>query len=462
MNQSELELWGGVECSHCRVGDDYSDQLTRSGHWDRVSDLDALADLGLKTLRYPVLWEHTCPESPDACDWSWADARLPRLRELGINPIIGLVHHGSGPRYTALHEDNFAAGLARHAANVARRYPWLTHFTPVNEPLTTARFSALYGHWYPHTTDDRTFVRALLNQLDATRQSMQAIREIIPHAQLVQTEDLAQVHSTPAMRYQANFENHRRWLSFDILCGRVNPSHFFWHYLRKHGASEAELQSWLDNPCPPDVLGLNHYLTSERFLDEATENYWPCHVASNGRRRYADTEAVRVGRVPLAGVTSLLLQAWQRYQRPIAITEAHLNCTREEQVRWLHYVWESAQAAREQGADVRAVTVWSLFGAYDWNSLLTRNVGHYETGVFDVRSGQLRPTLLAKLVRSLTHGQPFEHPVLQSLGWWQRPGRVHFQPSSAPAKSIEPQQNTRVKTPKTVRPLTKEKLRYAA
>ena len=432
----ELEIWGGIECSHCRVGEVYSDQLTRSGHWHRLSDLDALADLGLKTLRYPVLWEHTAPDSPEACDWTWADERLPRLRELGINPIIGLVHHGSGPRYTALHQPTFAAGLARHAANVARRFPWLTHFTPVNEPLTTARFSALYGLWYPHAHDDHTFVRALLNQLEATRLAMRAIREIIPHAQLVQTEDLAQVHSTPAMRYQADFENHRRWLSFDILCGHVSSAHPFWSYLRQHGASQAELHSWLDDPCPPDVLGLNHYLTSERFLDEATANYWPVHGADNGHEHYADVEAVRVGGgVALAGVTSLLLQAWQRYGRPVAITEAHLNCTRDEQVRWLHHVWESARAAQQQGADVRAVTAWSMFGAYDWVSLLTQNVGHYEAGVFDVRSGQPRATLLARLVRCLANGQAFQHPVLQGLGWWQRPSRVHFEPSRAPARA---------------------------
>jgi len=463
MNQ--LELWGGVECSHCRVGDAYSDQLTRSGHWHRAADLDALAELGLKTLRYPVLWEHTSPDHPDTCSWDWADARLPRLRELGINPIVGLVHHGSGPRYTALHEESFATGLARHAANVARRYPWLTHFTPVNEPLTTARFSALYGHWYPHTRDDRTFVRALLNQLEATRLAMQAIREIIPHAQLVQTEDLAQVHSTPTMRYQADFENHRRWLSFDLLCGRVTPEHPFWSYLQQHGATEHELRSWLDNPCPPDVLGLNYYLTSERFLDEGLHHYWPCHQAENAEHRYCDVEAVRVGGgVELTGVTGLLLQAWQRYGRPLAITEAHLNCTRDEQVRWLHYVWESALQAQAQGADVRAVTAWSVFGAYDWNSLLTRDAGHYEPGVFDVRSGQPRPTLLAALVRSLAHGQPFRHPVLQSRGWWQRPERVHFQPSCPPEKSIDalPVAKPRPKAAKPARAATPEKLVYAA
>ncbi len=35
----------------------------------------------------------------------------------------------------------------------------------------------------------------------------------------------------------------------------------------------------------------------------------------------------------------------------------------------------------------------------------------------------------------MAHGKSLEHPVLQSLGWWQRPGRVQFQPSTA---SVQP------------------------
>ena len=57
------------------------------------------------------------------------------------------------------------AGLRRAArrrsrATVAERYPWVRRYTPVNEPLTTARFSALYGLWYPHVRDDAAFLRA--------------------------------------------------------------------------------------------------------------------------------------------------------------------------------------------------------------------------------------------------------------------------------------------------------------
>ena len=192
-----LAMWAGIECTVNRVGDRYFDQLIRSGHHDRESDLALIAELGVRTLRYPVLWERHAPRTLEDADWSWADARLARLRALGIDPIVGLVHHGSGPAHTSLLDPEFPAQLARYAQAVARRYPWVTKFTPVNEPLTTARFSALYGHWYPHARDDRAFVRALLTQCRATALAMQAIREVTPGAELVSTEDLAAAHSTP-------------------------------------------------------------------------------------------------------------------------------------------------------------------------------------------------------------------------------------------------------------------------
>ena len=110
---------------------------------------------------------------------------------------------------------------------------------------------------------------------------------------------------------------------------------------------------------------------------------------------------------------------------------------------------------------MRAVTAWSMFGAYDWVSLLTQNVGHYEAGVFDVRSGQPRATLLARLVRCLASGQAFQHPVLQGLGWWQRPGRVHFEPSRAPARARTSFANAGLPAVRPAQAPAK-KLRYAA
>ena len=433
--RSALELWGGLEGTVNRVGDIYFDQLRRSGHASRTEDLDRIAALGVRTVRYPVLWERVAPEGLDRADWSWPDERLGRLRELGVNPIAGLVHHGSGPRHTNLLDPGFAAGLAEYGRAVAERYPWLRDFTPVNEPLTTARFSALYGHWYPHAKDGLSWARALLTECRATVLTMRAIREVTPRARLVQTEDMGKTHSTAALAYQAEFENERRWITFDLLCGRVHPGHRMWQYLSWLGVAEDELRWFQENPCPPDVLGINHYLTSERFLDEKIERY-PLHViGGNGQHRYADVEAVRARAQGIEGPGALLLETWERYRLPVAVTEAHLSSTREEQMRWLLEVWRGAEAARNAGADVRAVTVWSLFGAYNWNSLVTRDDDFYEPGAYDLRAPEPRPTAITWAMRELSAGREPQHPVLDEPGWWRRPTtRLGHEP----VRSVQP------------------------
>ena len=170
-----LELWGGFECTVNRLGNSYFDQNVRTGHHDRPHDLDLVAALGITRLRYPVLWERT--ERDGRMDWKWSDERLKRLRELGIDPIVGLLHHGSGPAHTSLVDPLFPEKFCIYARAVAERYPWVENYTPVNEPLTTARFSGLYGHWYPHGKSETLFIRALLQQCRATVMAMRAIRD---------------------------------------------------------------------------------------------------------------------------------------------------------------------------------------------------------------------------------------------------------------------------------------------
>ena len=85
----DLALWGGLECTVNRVRDNYFSQMDRNGHADRPQDIERFASLGIQAIRYPVLWERTAPDGIERADWSWADARLPALRALGVNPIVG-------------------------------------------------------------------------------------------------------------------------------------------------------------------------------------------------------------------------------------------------------------------------------------------------------------------------------------------------------------------------------------
>ena len=424
-----IELWGGIECTVVRIGDEFRNQVVETGHSARMADLDAMAELGVKAVRYPIVWETVAPQVPTECDFSWHDRRLERLRELGIRVVGGLVHHGSGPRYTSLLDPAFPEKLADYAARVARRYPWIDTWTPINEPLTTARFSCLYGHWYPHERSADAMLRALVNECRGTALAMEAIRSVIPDARLMVTEDLGKTFSTDRLAYQAEHENHRRWLSLDLLSGRVVQGHPYFDTLIGAGVGEAALACLSAGAGKPDLIGINHYLTSERFLDHRLSRYPGVIAGSNGRDTYVDVEAVRIDRLKSeVGPAKRLREAWERYRTPIVYSEVHHGCTREEQVRWLKEVWTACEQERSRGADIRAVTLWSMFGAVDWRSLLTRREGVYDVGAFDTRTETPRPTLVAKTAAKLGRGEKVDHPVLDLPGWWKRPGRTYARP----------------------------------
>lgn len=428
------ELWGGIECTINRIGDKYRDQLSYDRHFERDTDMQRIAELGIRKMRYPILWESHQAKSPDEkINWNRVSEKLRQMTSLGIEPIAGLLHHGSGPEFTNLSDKKFGEKLSTYAAKVAEQFPHIKFYTPVNEPLTTARFSGLYGFWYPHNKDPRHFCNMLVNQLKGTVLSMQAIRKVVPGALLVQTEDLTKIQSSPGLKYQAEFENHRRWLTYDFLCGFVNPSHPLWNYLIKMGIHKKELYFFMDNPCVPDVAGFNYYVTSERFLDENIKR-WPTHVCGgNGVHDYVDVEAVRA--VKPYGLEYLLKEAWRRYEIPLALTEVHLNCTREEQLRWFREAWNIAQKISKEGIPVCGVTAWSLLGAYDWNSLLTTENKTYESGVFDIRNNQLRPTAISALLQSFTNKNNYDHPLLRESGWWHYTFKKEFKKNNPAAEN---------------------------
>lgn len=421
-----MELWGGVECTIVRVGDSYRDQVAETGHLGRSDDIDRIAAMGIRTVRYPILWETIAPDRPDKLDFSWTDERLAMLRERGIDVVGGLLHHGSGPRYTNLLDPDFADKFGEFAARVAERYPWIGMWTPVNEPLTTARFSGLYGHWYPHRRDPRSFLRALLTECQGTLAAMRAIRSVNPGALLLQTEDLGKTFSTQKLRYQAAHENERRWLSFDLLAGKITARNRWHRTFRESGIRDSELEPFEGGEAKPDILGINHYLTSERFLDHRPELYPGLPIGGNGRDTYVDAEAVRIHRLhPKTGIAPRLREAWERYRIPIVISEVHHGCTRDEQLRWFAEVWHAAEAERQAGMDIRAVTLWSMFGNVDWRSLLTRHDGVYDVGAFDACGGKPRPTIITKAATAFAQGKRFDHPVLDAPGWWRRPMRLY-------------------------------------
>jgi dTDP-4-dehydrorhamnose reductase len=418
---SEFEIWAGFECTINRVNDRYYNQLEKSGLLRALPDFSHLKSFGIKKFRSPFLWELSVDHNiSEKFDWRWNDELYEKLQSAQIEPIAGFVHHGSGPRFTDLLDPDFPEKLTCYAREFAKRYPQIKFYTPINEPLTTARFSTLYGHWYPHKKDDQSFVRALFHQVKATILVMQAVREINPAAQLVQTEDLGHIQGTKLLQYQVNFENERRWLTFDLLCGKISEKHFLYNYLVENGLTPEEL-FWINqNSCPPNLIGINHYLLSHRYLDENLDRY-PAHThGGNAFHRYADVGTVDTSDILPLSPEALLEQVWQRYQIPIAVTEVHLRGYREDQLRWLFEIKTSVDQLRKRHIPVQAITLWSLFGAWNWNTLCTFDHNFYESGAYDLRSERPRPTAIIEALKTWPQINIERFPVLGQLGWWRK------------------------------------------
>ena len=70
------------------------DEYELTGHYDRwAEDLGLIAELGVSAARYGVPW-HRIQPAPDRWDWDFADRTIDRLLDLGVEPIVDLVHYG--------------------------------------------------------------------------------------------------------------------------------------------------------------------------------------------------------------------------------------------------------------------------------------------------------------------------------------------------------------------------------
>ncbi len=390
------------------------DQLAETGHDRRPDDAARIAALGVRASRVPVLWERVAPADARTFDFREPAARLEALRAHGVEPIVTLLHHGSGPRYTDLLDPAFPLLFAEYAAAAARAFPWVRRWTPINEPLTTARFSTLYGVWYPNVRDDGAFGRAMVNQTLAQQAAMRRIRAIVPDAEFVLTEDLQRFTAADVgVADYVAFLRERTFLSLDLVAGRVDDAHPLAPFLRDAcGVAELELAVMQRDATPPDLMAFNHYPHSERYL----------FTGADGET--GDVPAVYVAGEPVPRVGPLLRAAAERAGVPLAIGEVHVHAPAQERVRWLAQHLADAEALRAAGVDVRAVGAWAAFGMIDWHSLLRTRARVIEDGIYTFAgaNGTPEPTAVARALQTYARTGAIDDGGVR--GWWERPERL--------------------------------------
>ena len=271
-----LELWGGLECTVARIGDEYRDQILETGHFDRVEDLDRIAALGIRTLRYPVLWETISPDSPGTRRISpGTTSASPACAPSGSRRSPACATTAAGRATPTCSTRAWPDLLARHAARVAERYPDIDRL-----------------HARQRASDHRPVLRA--STATGIRMA-RAMRAFLPRAgQRVQGDRSRHAgHPQGEARTRSSFRpttsarpsrprpspirpsTRTSGAGSPSTCcaGWIDRHHPWWAMFRSHGVAEADLALFLDADAAPDIIGINHYLTSERYLDERLGRY---------------------------------------------------------------------------------------------------------------------------------------------------------------------------------------------
>ena len=361
----------GVENSYPTIaGGVRIDQMDKCGHYARwEEDFALVRESGLNALRYgpPYYRVHT---APNAYDWDVCDAQMQRLRELGITVIADLCHFGVPSWLGGFQDPAFPVLFAEYARAFTRRYPWIQHFTPVNEIFIAANFSARKGWWNECETSDRAFVRAIRNLCMAHELAVEAILSERPDAIIVQGESIEYFHAgSREAQHEAARLNGLKHLSLDLTMGH-ELAHGMAAFLNEHGVTSNDLSFFRERRAVGQRwLGLDYYPTCEHLV------YASGRQTTNHRR-------------PI-GFRALAVQYYERYQVPLFHCET--NRVSNRAVEWLDSQWSDILAMRTTGIPVMGFTWYSLTDQIDWQHALRveRNDLH-AVGLYDLRR-RIRP-----------------------------------------------------------------------
>ncbi|MCT6590183.1 beta-glucosidase [Pantoea dispersa] len=320
---------GSFPCSTaCRSGGRRLDMVISSGH-DMLLEKDyaALAQEGLRTARDGARW-HLIEATPGEYDWRTFLPMIHAAARHDLQIIWELAHFGYPD-----HLDIWKPAFVEHFGRFARAMAQLMRdegveqpfFTPINQ-ISFWSWAGADVSWLDPYASARG--RELKRQLvRASLAAMHAIRDVYPDARFVLTDPLVQIAAdphNPDSKPYADSQHQAQFEAWDWLAGRDAP----------------ELGG---QPDFLDILGLNYYPDNHWFFSGDTIP--PDHPQRQPLHR-------------------LLMQCWQRYQRPLLLAET--GAEGDARAPWLRHVSEEARLALAQGVALEGISLYPVVEYPAW------------------------------------------------------------------------------------------------
>lgn len=320
---------GGFECSsHRRFDGRRLDLIASTGH-----DAAALADFtrlrahGVLAARDGARW-HLVESQPGRRDWSSLDRIVEAAERADIDVIWDLCHYG-WPDWLDIWSNDFPARFADFAAAAAQRIATSTGRAPVLCAINEISFWAWAG-------GDMGFMNpmakgrggALKQQLVvAALAATRAIRADLPRARFTSSEPLIHVAAgAPERGCEAQVYELAQFEATDLWLGRGDDD---------FGGFEDAL----------DWIGVNFYPHNQWIFEGPTIPFGHC--------RYRPLSA-------------LLVDVWERYRKPILITET--GAEGSARAAWLHYVCDEVRRAMALGAPIEGICLYPIVDYPGWDN----------------------------------------------------------------------------------------------
>lgn len=384
--RAEQFVWAtGVENTgvpQTRPGHRRLDEFELMGHYGHYrEDLEICRKLGVRAIRWGGPWYRLEPQ-PGVFDWSWSDEVVPYIvKELGITLIADLMHYGC-PLWLEREFANkdYPELVARYAGEFAKRYSSLVRFyTPLNEPVVNALMCGKRGLWPPYLRGDTGYIRILLQLVRGMVATAAALRHFSPSSKLVFVEAAGLSRAAHAdLEPLAAEDQHRGYICYDLLTGKVTPSHPLYTWLLRNGASPKMLDEIARNPVKIDILGLNFY------------PQWSV------KQLYINRSGRVASRVFQGQSTfsSLIEDYYHRYRVPVMITETSAFGTDEVREMWLRESVASIKSLRAKSIPVYGYTWFPMHTMIDWRYRLGAEPAEkyrIELGLYKLRDPEAGP-----------------------------------------------------------------------
>lgn len=403
-----MKFLSGFESTHIfGTGRDVL-QTTRHTEFFR-EDLRLAHSTGLDLMRYSAPW-HDIEREPGVYNWAWLDKALDCMKNLGIAPILDPLHHTSFPEWLTdgFADTRFVESYVRFVTTLARRYPWIKHYTIINEPFVTAFFCGHEGIWHPYHKSGESFVRMILNMGETICRISRTLAETLPEVHFIHVDTCERHRAVDCETIlETAFRNELRFLVHDLILGKINESHTLYLYLRKNGAADRELEWFAKNPTRIDVLGLDYYAHSE-------------------------LEWSRTGRIfpneKPVGFAAVAMDYVDRYELPVMLSETNIRGEISDRISWLKFMVGQCEILQSRldarGIEFRGFCWYPFIDSTDWCSLVREASGKIDPqGIFGLDYGNYarRASELSEIFAKLAGGEISSeeipaYPFQSSLG----------------------------------------------